>query len=354
MFAFFNKKLTSWWRQQITEFYSEAVSLENKERNSLTKKPIVAILPRQCYFETYKRYPASVGKDIHKIAHVDSGQISPYMTTTWRSFIIIKEQQDYLVYYFVLLPKYQAQLDQLQPFFIVPQTAYPLVQLTKGKLLPSQEQSEYHKDSHGVWTSSIVEKGRTDSLAERFRIEQLSGQSIRAFFNPQVIAQLAAKFDRWRQAKWLFCIAAFASFYLASASLYLFAMDWYLTDKSEQSRPVIGQLFKAKDALTKIQQQQQEIADIYKQSKEMSGPLVLIESLQNEFDLTVKQISIKDQQVRVQGTANNANALLEKLLSSSKVTEAGFRSDIKKTGSADSTEKFELEFQWEQNLWEGL
>lgn len=348
MFGQIKQKISHWCQNQIETLPTNQV--ETSEYDQLFNKVnAVMMLPRNSYFETYKTYPLSVGRDISKIAKVEGRQVSPYAGNVWTGTLIIKQPEQYLVYYFVLLPKYQELLDKAVPIFIVPETAHRLFQLSKEQ--EGAKAQGFVKDKDGIWVSQVQSQvALSNQLQSSFSWQQLTPPIVNAFFNPKVLVKLKQRFSRWQQVKWLSITAIVCACYLLLTNVYLMAMDSHLNNKNELARPVIGDLFKAKDALNLLQQQQQEFADIYQQATEKTGPLLLIEQQAEKFSLEVKAIEIVEQTVTLKATANNANGLLEQILNSGKVTQAEFKSDIK--SAAGNKEQFELEFIWPYPLWQ--
>lgn len=351
MFAKIKNKITKWWQNQIKVLPTEPTALDD---DSIANKysGLMLVLPRQCYFETYKTYPLSIGRDIQKVAQIDGRQISPYGSTTWIGSHVIKDAEKYVVYYFVALPKYQKLIEQSMPVFIFPETAHKLSVLTKAKSgsLSESDRKGYYQDQNSVWLSDIVALSNNHETPA-FGLEQMSASTVQAFFNPNVVKAITTKFNRWQQVKWLSITAVCVSIYLLIAQLYLSGMDWYLADKNAKARPIISELFKAKDSLDLLQRQQQEFAIVYGGALELSEALMLIDKHAKEFELEVKSIEFQNEKVSLQATANNANGLLEKLLASDKVTEAEFKSDIKRVGRGQSREQFEIEFSWQKKLY---
>lgn len=347
MFGQVKNKIAQWCRSQVKVLPTQLVKEQGDDEHLKENFNLIMMLPRHSYFETYKTYPLSVGRDITKIATVEGRQVSPYPGASWSGTLVIKQPEQYLVYYFVLLPKYQYLIEQSLPLFVIPETAHSLVQLTRGKSI-NEGSTDFQKNENGIWLSSLGSEVKETSPRLNFTLEQLSIPALQAFFNSKVLVKFKDKFSRWQQVKLLSISAVVASLYIGMTSLYLTAMDQYLTNKNDQARPIIGDLFKAKDALNLLQQQQQEFAQVY-QTTEKTGPLLIIEQQLKEFTLLVKSIEVTDDVVRLNASASNANALLEKLLSSPEISQAEFKSDIKIVRGA--REEFELEFVWAQPLW---
>lgn len=348
--------MVKWWQNQVKILPTETTQLDSEQNQNLSQQEVklsgfALVLPRQCYFETYKTYPLSVGKDIYKITKVDSRQVSPYSIqeaeNLWHSSLIIKNEDHYLVYYFVLLPKYQPLLSQKLPLLVVPETANALSRLNKAKLLSSEDKIGFNLDKNSVWLSDV---SYTSTKPVVIGLEQLNLPFVQAFFNPLVFTQLATKFTRMQQLKWVLGSFVLVSIYLGAVSLYFTGVDAYLSEKRAAAGPIISEVFKVRSELQELQAQQNEIADVFAQSVEKTGPLLLLEQNFKAFDLKVKSIDLRGKTVRVQATANDANALLERLLGSEFVTEAGFQSEVKKINQ--DTEQFELELTWEQPLWQ--
>ena len=349
MFAQLKTKITKWWQNQISVLPVDPAN-DFPDKEQAVQSGLVQLLPRQCYFESYKTYPLSIGKDINKVAQIDARQISPYKGSSWHSALIVKQKEQYLVYYFVLLPKYQAQLDKSTPLLVVPETANSLISLSKASGQATSEQTAFFsKDSNGVWLSNL---SFASSAQDNFELSSLTPATLSAFFNRKALERLKGKFTRWQQVKWLALTGAVTAVYLAIASGYLAGMNWYLENKADQTRTVIRDVFRLDGELKTLGQREQEFAAVYAESSELSGPIQLIESYYQHYELEVKAIEIKGQVVVLDGTANNANGLLEKILASPQVPRAEFRSDIKKTGRSQAREKFELEFVWESKLWQ--
>lgn len=348
MFGQFKNKIAQWCRSQVKVLSTEHIEIQARDKHRDESFNFIMMLPRNSYFEAYKTYPLSVGRDIAKIATIEGRQISPYTKPSWSGTLVIKQPEQYLVYYFVLLPKYQHLVEKALPLFVVPETAHSLLQLTKGKEITDPTIS-FHRNDSNIWLSSVTNQQSGNSGSLNFSLEQITLPTVRAFFNPKVLHQLKGKFNRWQQVKWLSISVIVASLYLGATNLYLSAMDQYLTGKGDEARPIISELFKVKDELTLLQQQQEEFATIYQTTTEKLGALQIIEQQYNNFTLRVKSIEIVDSTVRLQGTATNANALLEQLLNSEFIEQAEFKSDIKVARGA--REEFEIEFVWSQPLW---
>lgn len=349
MFAQLKTKITNWWQNQITVLPLEKASMDVADGAEQAKSNLIMLLPRSSYFETYKTYPLSIGKDINKVVKIDARQISPYGGSTWQSALILKQEEQYLVYYFVLLPKYQPLLDASTPLFIVPETGCDLMQLNKGKATVANSGLSYDKDDKDTWVSSIPMDPTRVPVRESATLTPISAQ---AFFNNKVIDRIGASFTRWSQVKWVSIFAGIGFLYYGTASLYLMAMDTYLTSKSAQTRPVISEIFKLDEELRTLDQQEREIALIYQQSVELSEPLQLLDNHYTGFELEVKTIEAKGNVVTISATANDANGLLQELVKSPHIKQAGFKSDIKKTGKAQAREQFQIEFVWERALWQ--
>lgn len=346
--------MTQWWQNQIEILPTGTITAQSEpgQNQEIEEQPkascLALVLPRFCYFETYKTYPLSVGKDIYKIAKVDGRQVSPYhvhgTNNQWFAPLILKNEDHYLVYYFVLLPKYQAALDQRLPLFVVPETASALARLNKAK--SNEPEVGFQKDKDGVWSSNV--SYRSDAPAS-IGLEQANFAFIQAFFNPQVFTQLATKFNRWQQLKWITAGALVASLYLGTATLYFTGVEVFLNEKRAAVGPIISEVFKVRSDLQTLNEQQDALSDVFRDATEKTGPLTLLENQYEKYNLNVKSIDLRGKTVRVQATANDANSLLESLLASEFVKDAEFKSEVKKINQ--DTEQFELEFVWEQKLW---
>lgn len=344
MFAKIKRKLLEIGKRQVKVIPLESRLVSTKEKS--LSFHLISLLPRKAYFETYKSYPLSIGKDINKVASVDAKQVTPYQAK-WSTNLIIKQQEQYLVYYFSLLPKYEHLLDSMSALFVMPATAQQLLSLAKKG--QTEVALGFTQDSKQVWMSSLT--AGNDSIQSTNIVELIQLNLLKAFFNKDILVKLEQKFTRWNQIKTFFSLMIATGLYFSISAGYLMFVEHELTTRQEKVRPVITELFQSKTVVEKMLGSQKELHQVLKQSSETLDILQLIETIHDEMSLQVDSIEVKGSTVTIKATSDSASRFFEKLLSSELVSNPEFKSDIKKTGKEQSQEKFTLQFTWLGKLW---
>lgn len=342
------KKLLPWFKAQCG-YFSVQESASNVYK--------VLLLPRNSYFEAYKTYPLSVGRDIQKIATVEGRQISPYNKDSQSTILhfILKQSDRYLVYYFVLQPRFQSKLDNLNPWFIIPESLMLVLRANRGANESSQFDSLCSQDENGVWLSQL------DLNSPNFAIEsevlevlkpQWIGQTLLQLHNPQIIKQASAKFQRWQQLKFIFTSFSIAAIYFLLVSGYQQGADYFLNEKRSESAPIVSEIFKVKSQSEQLKAQQQEYLSAYDVVSDNVSALIFIESIQNKHELKVDRFRFFGNRAVLEGDAKSANALLTDISNHELASRASLQGDIRRSGSGGRYEAFTIEFYWEDKLWQ--
>lgn len=340
------KKLLPWLKAQCGYF-----SLEQSNKSDYK----VLLLPRKSYFETYKTYPLSVGRDIQKIASIEGQQVSPYNQNATVLHFIIKQADKFLVYYFVLHPKYSTKLDSINPWLIVPESLLILLKVNRSQQGAfADKQDTCIKDESGIWISSLnqAENARQASaeLAELLKPQWLV-QTFARLHNPKLITSVSAKFQRWQQVKLVLGLFTATALYFALVSGYQYGVNYFLDDKRSASAPVVSEIFQIKSQVDELKSKHQEFSSAYAEPVNNAGALIFVESLQSKHQLDVKRFRFFGNRVLLEAEAKSANGLLAELSQNEFVAKASLQGDIRKTGSGGRLEVFTIEFYWEDKLW---
>lgn len=342
------KKLLPWFKAQCGYF-----SVEETTKSAYK----VLLLPRSSYFEAYKSYPLSVGRDINKIATVEGRQISPYQQGPDSTVLhfILKQSDRYLVYYFVLQPKYQSQIDELVPWVIVPESLLLLLKANKETKDTSAFEAKCYQDENKVWLSKLdlnSEPLVTQNEVLELLKPQWLVQTLQQLHNPKIINQLSSKFERWQQIKFVATSFSIAAVYFLLVSGYQQATDYYLNGKRAESAPIVSEIFSVKSKAETLQSEQQEYKAAYDEVSNNVSALIFIESIQKKHELMVDRFRFFGNRAVLEGEAKSANALLSEISTHEFATKASLQGDINRAGPGGRFEEFTIEFYWEDKLWQ--
>lgn len=345
------KKLLPWLKSQCGFFSVNQPT--NKDYKFL-------LLPRNSYFEAYKTYPLSVGRDIQKIAAIEGRQISPYKNDleSINQFFIFKQDDKFLVYYFVVHPKYIDSIEKSSPWLIVPESILVLLTLAKkGEENAGTIPDNYILDENGVWVSQInLEASGNTSVLPSTLIELAKPkwliQVLSRFHNPQIIKQIASKFERWQQLKFLAVTCSVVGVYFLFISGYQTAINYYLTEKRAESAPIVSEIFNVKSESDRLKTQNEEYIKAYSSVSNKVSTLIFLESLKDTHQLVVNRLRFFGERVVLEGLATNANNLLSDLNANPSIIDPVIKGDIRKAGAGGRLETFSIEFHWRETVWQ--
>ncbi len=345
------KKLLPWLKAQCGYFSVE---------QPISKEYKILVLPRNSYFESYKTYPLSVGRDIQKIAAAEGRQFSPYNKSenAFVQYFVIKQSDRYLVYYFILHPKFSEALDNLTPWLIIPESLLSLLKVNSlVKDGVDGDQFGCTQSEDGIWFSKVANsdsESHFDKFTELLELlkPQWLNQTILRLYNPKLVTQASKKFDRWSQLKWLTFSLSAVTVYFLVLTLYQMAINYYLEDKRSVSAPIVSEIFSVKSQVDKFKLETGNYDKAYAETTNNLSAMLFIESLQSKHQLSVDRLRFFDNRVVLEGIVENANSLLAEINEHTSSDKAIVKGDIRKAGSGGKLEKFTIEFYWEDKLWQ--